>query len=110
MKIFRAISELEKIDLETYKIFRAREGAYEGKLFAESLKDATIFGKAFYFYDEEPIYVVRVKIKEKFVNNLGVDSPDKFLGVGSTISVDGENLEIFNNNMKFKILKYIRNA
>jgi hypothetical protein len=107
IEIYRAISEAEKLDLEKYNIFRAREGAYEGKLFAESLKDATIFGKEFYIYDQEPIFIVKVLISDQFVSNLGVDSPDQFLGVGSTVSVDGENLDLFNNNMNFKILDYL---
>jgi hypothetical protein len=110
IEIFRAISEAEKIDLETYNEFRPKEGAYEGKLFAESIKDAVLFGREFYIFDKEPIFIVKVIIDQSFVHNLGIDSPDKFLDVGATISVDGENLQLFNNNMTFNILDYLHYA
>lgn len=107
MKIFRAVSELEKIDLEIHGEFRAKRGAYEGKLFAESEKDASIFGRNFYIFDNEPIFLIEVEVNDIFAKTLGVEFPDQEIGVGSTISVDGDQLTEFNNNMTFKILDHV---
>jgi hypothetical protein len=102
--IYRAISVQEKQDLEVDNKFRSKEGAYEGKLFAQSLKDATIFGKNFYIEDDEPIFVVEVDVDDVFFRKLYIDMLDESFGVAPSIAVDRDQLDEFNNRISIKIL------
>ncbi len=89
------------------KGFRGKIGRYEGKLFAESHKDASIFGRNFYPYDQEPFFVVEVNIDDEFSKIFDYEYPDQSLGVGTTFAVDRDKLNDFNNYMKFNVLHYI---
>lgn len=107
MIIYRAISGAEKDNLELLQEFRLKIGAYEAKLFAESLEDASVFGKNFYRFDNEPFFVVAVLIEDDFSKQFAIESPDIELGVGATIVVDRDQLDIFNQNMVFEIINNV---
>lgn len=105
MEIFRSISEEEKLDIETHNRFRSIEGQYEGKLFAETESDASKFGKAFYQFDKKPFYIVKVEIEnDEFEKSLNYEYPDQELGVGATIAIDRDQLDMFNLLMRYTIL------
>lgn len=97
----------EKIDLEINKLFIGKAGGYEGKLFAISPQDASIFGKNFFPYDEEPFYIVEAEIDSRYKDLLDRLHPDESLGVGNTFAVDRDNLDDFNYYVIFKILNYV---
>ena len=106
MVIYRSISEDEKNDLEVKGEFAAFPGAYEGKLFTDSYKSASTFGRNFFPYDSRPFYIVEVAINEIFSRNLYYDNFDEGLDVGITIAVDRDILKDFNSNMTFTILTH----
>lgn len=105
MTIYRAISLEEKNDLETIGFFRPVPGNYEGKLFAESVRDASIFGKNFFRFDSRPFFIVAVEVQYDF--RLAYEYPDQALGVGATIDIDREILAAFNQSITFVVLDYV---
>jgi hypothetical protein len=105
--IYRAISNAEKEDLDLHKEFKLKPGAYEAKLFAESDDDAGVFGKNFYRYDNEPFFVVKVTIDDDFSKQFAIENPDVELGVGATIVIDRDQLEVFNLYMEYEILNNV---
>ena len=104
--IYRAISESERKKLVLKKKFGAKAGGYEGKLFAESVEDASIFGKQFHNYDGKQYFIVEVEVDEDFLKKLWISYTDLGLVEGSTIGVDRDQLDEFNEKMTFKILNY----
>lgn len=104
MEIFRAISELEKLDLEENRKFKAIEGVLECKLFAESHEDALKFGRSFSPFDKKPFFIVKVIVEENFQNKFEKEYLDSFLKVGITYAVNSDLLDEFNNNIIFTII------
>ena len=108
MELYRSISLEESEDLEATGIFRAKEGQYEGKLFASSFADACKFGLGFFKLDQKPFVIVKVTIDDEHTRDFSYEYYDEYLVDGLTIGVDRDYLNLLNQNMIFEILDFVQ--
>lgn len=100
--LYRAVSEAELLDVGASGGLRAGPGTMGNKLFAESARNASSWGRSFARFDKQPFFILRARVPNSVASQM--QRWQSLDGIGPARSAEGPVLDLLNQHGVFDVL------